>query len=60
MTPSEKKRFLFINFSMSNINSASDELYEAMADNDVADAIKAIDNLIQLATDLRDSISDKK
>jgi hypothetical protein len=57
MSPTEKKRFLFINFSMLSINSASDELYEALADNNVDEAVKAIETLIQIASDLRESIS---
>ena len=57
MTPIEKKRFLFINFSMLGINSVSDEIYEALADNDIDEAVKAIDAMIQLASDLKESIA---
>ena len=57
MTPIEKKRFLFINFSMLGINSVSDEIYEALADNDIDEAVKAIDAMIQLASDLKEAIA---
>jgi hypothetical protein len=57
MTPIEKKRFLFINFSMLGINSASDEIYEALADNDIDEAVKAIDAMMQLASDLKEAIA---
>tara|TARA_R110000868_G_scaffold165610_3_gene399158 strand:- start:1136 stop:1318 length:183 start_codon:yes stop_codon:yes gene_type:complete len=57
MSPTEKKRFLFINFSMLSINSCSDDVYEALADNNIEEALSAIDALITLSKDLRDSIS---
>lgn len=57
MSPTEKKRFLFINFSMLSINSCCDDVYEALADNNIEETLAAIDALMKLSKDLRDSIS---
>jgi hypothetical protein len=57
MTSAEKKRFIFINFSMLSINSCSDDIYEALADSNVEEALAALDTLIKLSKDLRDAIS---
>jgi phage terminase Nu1 subunit (DNA packaging protein) len=58
MNQTERKRFLFINFVMGQINGHTDEIYEALSDNNVDDVTEAIAQLMSVCEDLQESISD--
>ena len=58
MNQTERKRFLFINFVMGEINGHTDEIYEALSDNNVDDVTEAIAHLMSVCEDLQESISD--
>lgn len=60
MTPSDRKRFLFINFTMGQMNEYTDDIYEALADNDAAGVSKGIADLMAVCEHLQESISDEK
>jgi hypothetical protein len=45
MKPSDQKRFIYINFMMSQINDRVDEIYEALADNDQEEAAESAEAL---------------
>jgi phage terminase Nu1 subunit (DNA packaging protein) len=49
---------LFINFVMGQINGHTDEIYEALSDNNVDDVTEAIAHLMSVCEDLQESISD--
>ncbi len=59
MNPTERKRFLFVNFVMGQINSHTDEIYESLSDNDVDGVIEAIASLMSVCEDLQESIADE-
>ncbi len=59
MNPTERKRFLFINFVMGQINGHTDEIYEALSDNNVDDVTEAIASLMSVCEDLQESIADE-
>ena len=59
MNTTERKRFLFINFVMGQINSHTDEIYEALSDDNVDDVTEAIANLMSVCEDLQESIADE-
>ena len=52
MNQTERKRFLFINFVMGQINGHTDEIYEALSDNNVDDVTEAIAHLMSVCEDL--------
>jgi phage terminase Nu1 subunit (DNA packaging protein) len=58
MNQTDRKRFLFINFVMGQINGHTDEIYEALSDNNVDDVTEAIAQLMSVCEDLQESISD--
>jgi len=59
MNPTERKRFLYINFVMGQINDHADEIYEALADNDTDGVVDAIASLMSVCEDLQESIADE-
>jgi hypothetical protein len=59
MNQTERKRFIYINFVMGQINGHADEIYEALADNDADGVASAISSLISVCQDLKESISDE-
>ena len=58
MNQTDRKRFLFINFVMGQINGHTDKIYEALSDNNVDDVTEAIAQLMSVCEDLQESISD--
>ena len=59
MNQTERKRFLYINFVMGQINDHTDEIYEALADNDTDGVVDAIASLMSVCEDLQESIADE-
>ncbi len=54
MNPTERKRFLYINFVMGQINDHIDDIYEALADNDTDGVVDAIASRMSVCEDLRE------
>ena len=59
MNPTERKRFIYINFVMGQINGHADEIYEALADNDTDGVVSAIASMVSVCKDLQESIADE-
>jgi uncharacterized protein (UPF0305 family) len=52
MKPSDQKRFIYINFMMSQINDRVDEIYEALADNDQEEAAESAEMLKTMCNEI--------
>lgn len=52
MKPSDQKRFVYINFMMSQINDRVDEIYEALADNDQEEAAESAEMLKTMCNEI--------
>jgi hypothetical protein len=59
MNQTERKRFIYINFVMNQINGYTDDIYEALADNDIDGVVDAIAKLMSVCEDLQESIADE-
>jgi hypothetical protein len=59
MNQTERKRFIYINFVMNQINGYTDDIYEALSDNDIDGVIDAISKLVTVCEDLQESIADE-
>jgi len=59
MNQTERKRFIYINFVMNQINGYTDDIYEVLSDNDIDGVIDAISKLVAVCEDLQESIADE-
>lgn len=56
----DKNRLSYINFTMSEINDLSSEIYEHLVDNENEELLQAIDKMMSVLIDLKKSTRDEE
>jgi hypothetical protein len=58
MHPLKSQRVVSINYLMHEINSMTDDLYEALMDGETQDAVAAIEDICVMLSDLLETLED--
>jgi len=58
-SPEETARFNYINFVMNEINNHSDEIYEALADNNITEVRTTLAALKTALSEIEESLKDE-